>query len=435
MGGKSSSLFGLIFMCSLFSQKTQAFDKCGKRIEEGRRGYFSVYECNEKEQLLSRKVFKEWDFIEENFYKPGELRPFKRRILKSDQVMPADYIFSYINEDENDLSFESITVFDLEGNLKGKHKVQLERKDIESFEKNSILKPKALIIDSGFSFTHPNLKNHVFYNALETLNGDDDDGDNIKDNILGAHGVSVYESSATYTANINEPMRLKSLGAPLSHGTAVADVAMKGLKETGFIGMSGDFHSPAFLYKALEIINKHNVLVVNLSFGFGDRSQPGPVLDDSYDAMSGLIFSARNTLFIIAAGNSSVDFDESDYSEFPACLRGSNVITVGALNTNKIHEEFKDFYEPATISNRGSRCIDFYAPGENMKAAAVGDTVLTATGTSFSAPYTVNQILKISEENPALSSREIKEIVFENIYRPKQSELPSRSGGFLYLTH
>jgi subtilisin family serine protease len=431
--GIFSKSFFLFFVLTTLSNQSFAFDKCGRRIEEGRRGFFSFYECNEHDQLVSRKVFKEWDFIEENFHHPGELKPFKRRILKSDQVTPADYFFTYKSDEENDLSLKSVTVKSFDGVTLGSHKVELSEEEVNSFSPNANLDPKILIIDSGFSFTHPSLKDYVFYNSDEALNDEDSDGDGIKDNVLGFHGVSEYEGSADYTSNINEPLKLKPLGAPLSHGTAVADVAVSELETIGFIGMSGDFHSPAFLYKALEIINKHNIIAVNLSFGFGDRSQPGPISESSYDAMAGLIMSARDTLFVIASGNSGINFDESNYSEFPACLRGSNVITVGALNTNSIAEDKKDHYQAASISNVGRRCVDFYAPGENIQAAAVGDVKLTATGTSFAAPYTVNKILKVYEENPNLNVREIREILEANIYVPTESELPSRLGGFLNM--
>lgn len=102
------------------------------------------------------------------------------------------------------------------------------------------------------------------------------------------------------------------------------------------------------IYKALEHARDMGADFVNLSGG-GKGAEIGEA-----DAIS----SARNTTFVVAAGNDSQNLDEKcDY--FPACYYLRNVYVVGALGRNG---------KRLSSSNYGS-VVDFWELGENVLSA------------------------------------------------------------------
>lgn len=412
-------LFGLTAL-------SQAASTCPKDRNDGKESY--VHECDQEGYLLKKSRFIEEDLAEENFYNKGEKRPFRRDVYISKYAKPASYRFEYLYPNEGDYRLKEIEIYDFLNNLVGVHKITV---DLSQIKRPEYKVPKALIIDSGFNWTHKNLVSKHYYNPDEELNGEDDDGDNIIDNITSLHGSLGAGGSVDYQVNINQIIQLPTKDAPLSHGGFVASVAMKNIENYSFIGVGGDIYSPVYLYKMLDLLTKHDLRVANMSFGFGDKANPIVIGKDSFEAISGIMMSAMNTLFVVAAGNGSVNFQESKYSEYPACFKFRNLLTIGALDTDEINEEELESYVPAHFSNVGERCVDLFAPGVKVEGAGLADTSMKASGTSVSSPYVVNVLLKMHEINEELNPRELKKILLETAYIP-ENKLPARSGGVVF---
>ncbi|MGH1468206.1 MAG: S8 family peptidase [Bdellovibrionales bacterium] len=413
----------ILFGLTAFSQ---ALSICPKDTSDGNESY--VHECDSEGYLFKKSRFIKEDLAEDNFFERGQKRPYRRDVYISEYARPASYRFEYLYPNEGDYRLKETKIYDFLNNLVGVHKIKV---DFSKIKRPEYKAPKALVIDSGFNWDHKDLSSKIYFNPEEELNGKDDDGDNLIDNITSLHGSLGAGGSVDYQANINQIVQLPAKDAPLSHGGFVASVVMKNIEDYSFIGVGGDIYSPVYLYKMLELINKHDLRVANMSFGFGDKANPIVIVKDSFEAISGVMMSAMNTLFVVAAGNGSVDFQESSYSEYPACFKFRNLLTIGALDTDEINEEDLETYAPAHFSNVGERCVDLFAPGVKVGGAGLANTHMKASGTSVSSPYVANIVLKMHEINGDLNSRELKKILLETAYVP-QNKLPARSGGVVF---
>lgn len=119
------------------------------------------------------------------------------------------------------------------------------------------------------------------------------------------------------------------------------------------------------------------------------------------------VASAKDTLFVIAAGNDHNNNDEVPY--FPANIVAENLITVAAT---------QGFSKLATFSNYGKEYVHVAAPGVDIVSSVPGPTLdftLPMSGTSMAAPYVTMVASNVKDENPSLSPVEIKKILIETV--------------------
>ncbi len=386
-----------------------------------------IHTCDQSDNLIKRQRYVDGELYDVDHFKPLEKRPFKRDVYVSKYADPYSYEFTYLKKESGDFRLTKTNIYSLNGDFIGSHKTEVDMSEVEFVYK----KPKALIIDSGFNWTHKDLVSKIHYNQNEVLNGLDDDGDGLIDNITSLNGTTGRGGSVDYKSNIQQVLQLPTHDAPLSHGGFVASVAMKNIDHYSFIGVGGDIYSPVYLYKMLDLINRNELKFANMSFGFGDQKSPIIIDSDSFEAISGIVTASMNTLFVVAAGNGSKNFDETTYSEYPACYQFHNMITVGALDTDEIIQKDLDTYEVASFSNVGERCVDLYAPGVGVEGAGLADTYMKASGTSVSSPYVMNLLLKMHEINESLNIYELKKILMDTAHIPKSGPLKARSGGIV----
>jgi cell wall-associated protease len=114
--------------------------------------------------------------------------------------------------------------------------------------------------------------------------------------------------------------------------------------------------------------------------------------------------AAKNTLFVIAAGNDGANNDVEPTS--PANIKADNTITVAAtLERAKL----------ATFSSYGKEKVDIAAPGVIIDSAIPGDLYLKVSGTSQASPYVANVAGQIKDANKALSPLSIKKILMGTV--------------------
>jgi len=419
---------GLVFLY-VFSLQT-VWAACPKnQINQNQKNYF---QCDESNELIKKTTFVDGDLTDVDFFNSGEKRPFRREVHKSKYTEPAVYDFFYKTDLESDFRFEKVEMRGFDGQFVGEHTTEVPKDFLNELLKTAKPKPvSTLIIDTGFNWTHKSLVGKHHINLDEKIDGKDTDGDGLIDNLTTLNGTEGRGGSVNYLTNINQIVQLPTKDAPLSHGGFVASVAMKNIKSSSFIGAGGDIFNPSYLYRMLGLITEHQISFVNMSFGFGDIASPIAVGLDSFEAVSGIMMASPQTLYVVASGNGSRNFDEIKYSEYPACYRFRNLITVGALNTDRIENDQLEAYAPSHFSNVGERCVDLFAPGEQVLGAGLGQTMMRASGTSVSSPFVLNVLLKMQEINPKLTARELKKILIDTAYIPKSGRLPARSGGII----
>jgi subtilisin family serine protease len=125
-------------------------------------------------------------------------------------------------------------------------------------------------------------------------------------------------------------------------------------------------------------------------------------VNQAVEASKAMPNAAKDTLFVIAAGNDGMNNDVLPTS--PANLRMPNTITVAAtLAYQKI----------ASFSNYGETMVDVAAPGVGILSAIPGNQTLTVSGTSQASPFVANVAALLTDANPNLSNSDLKKILME----------------------
>jgi len=117
-------------------------------------------------------------------------------------------------------------------------------------------------------------------------------------------------------------------------------------------------------------------------------------------AAESLVAPAKNTLFVIAAGNDGMDNDQFPTS--PANIKRDNTITVAATF---------DYQKLASFSNFGAKMVEVAAPGVGIQSSIPGNEYLTVNGTSQASPFVAGVAGMILDQNPSLSNSDVKAIL------------------------
>lgn len=175
-------------------------------------------------------------------------------------------------------------------------------------------------------------------------------------------------------------------------------------------------------------IADHGARVANGSFGTGypqakmivetvmktiSKKEPNPETVDMYAKYflsalvknaKGMLDAAPNTLFVFAAGNDGLNNDI--YPTSPTNLQGDNEISVAATI---------DFDQLAPFSNYGEKMVDVAAPGVGILSSAPGNNYVKVSGTSQAAPYVAGVAGKVIDTNPALTPKQVKDIILQTV--------------------
>ena len=202
------------------------------------------------------------------------------------------------------------------------------------------------VIDTGVTYTHPDLASNIWSNSGEIADGLDNDANGHVDDV---RGWDFVEDDAMPTD-------------PHGHGTHVAGtVGAEGNNGVGVTGVNwevglmplraGDaagYFTDQTIADAMNYACTEGADVVNGSFG-GEGYSP---------VIAGAIGSCPGTLFVFAAGNGGIDQvgDNIDASQpiYPCAFTDPHVVCVAASNESA---------GIASFSNYGPVSVDVAAPG------------------------------------------------------------------------
>lgn len=177
-----------------------------------------------------------------------------------------------------------------------------------------------------------------------------------------------------------------------------------------------------------SLLKFHNVDVTNESFGigYGDATnfitagfisevQRKPTQDELNSILKAyfarllqegprMFNAAPNTVFTIAAGNDNSNNDL--FPDYPADIQADNKIVVAATVGYK---------SLASFSNFGGTKVDVAAPGVAILSTAPTQAYIPLSGTSQATPYVTNIIAAMKDLNPALTARDLKDIVLGTV--------------------
>lgn len=127
---------------------------------------------------------------------------------------------------------------------------------------------------------------------------------------------------------------------------------------------------------------------------------------------------SKNVLLIVPAWELSFDLSQTIF--FPNRIMAKD----GKELTNLMVVSPSDKEgKPSFNANYGSKELDLFAPGMNMKSAYTGDTYETGTGTFLSAATTAGAAALIKSYYPELTAAQVRKLLIDNCTSRKGVEL------------
>jgi subtilisin family serine protease len=286
------------------------------------------------------------------------------------------------------------------------------------------------VIDTGVDYTHPDLKNNMWQNPGEILNGFDDDGNGRIDDI---HGYDFGD-------NDSEPIDRKG------HGTHVAGTIGAAADGQGVIGVNQNISIMALkrkgddegngtlknVVRAVDYAVSEGARVINASWNFsrnfwidtGREVAEFLGLESSVASATDAVKRANDAqvLFVASAGNDGEDTDK--IQRFPSTIDVPNVITVAATNQS---DQLTDF------SNYGMKTVDIAAPGSGIWSTVPGGGYDQKNGTSMAAPHVAGAAALLLAQNPFLTAEQLKNILMTTVDPIDSLKDKTVSGGRLNL--
>jgi len=276
------------------------------------------------------------------------------------------------------------------------------------------------VIDTGIDYEHPDLAANMWVNAGETgvdafgqdrsRNGADDDGNGLVDDVYGYDFVN--NDPDPMDEHFHGTHVAGTIGAVGDNGVGVAGVTHRvKLIALKIFHTSGRSDVTAFISDVAESISyatDKGARVTNNSYGGSSTSQ---LVEDAIAEAN-----AAGSLFVAAAGNSSLDMDSNE--RWPASYRLPNVITVAAVD---------DEGELASFSNFGANTVDLAAPGVSIHSTIptqqYPDPYGLLSGTSMACPHTAGAAALLFAADPGLSVGEARQRLLDSV-----DPLPSLAG-------
>ena len=216
------------------------------------------------------------------------------------------------------------------------------------------------VIDSGVSYTHPDLAPNIWVND-DPAGGGDQDGNGKIDDTRGWDFVQEDNTPLDYNG----------------HGTHVAGtIGAQGNNSAGITGVNWDVTimplraadangglTDADIAQAINYACQNGADVVNGSFG---GAFPNTAVSNAITSPA-----CANTLFVFAAGNdgTNLELNDDDHNSFPCeyhrspaagGVSATNILCVAASQENGTL---------ATFSNRGDTAVHLAAPGTDIWSA------------------------------------------------------------------
>lgn len=273
------------------------------------------------------------------------------------------------------------------------------------------------VLDTGVFLNHPDLRNNIWTNPREVLDGLDNDGNGYPDDIHGWDFVDDVGDPQPHFTN-----GWTNTGA--NHGTAIAGIiGAVGNNTIGIAGVTWNVRimsvrvldsqglgDVATVAKGIDYAVRNGAQIINMSFvGFEQNEVLSAAILRAHEAGVTIVAAAGND----DAQNGGKNLDANP--NYPVCLDGgpgeNDVIGVTAIDEKDVKAVFAGY---------GAHCVDIAAPGvgiwstryQNLTIPGLGDAYGGFwQGTSLATAVVTGAAALIKGINPALTSADIANIL------------------------
>ncbi|MBX3039767.1 MAG: S8 family serine peptidase [Bdellovibrionaceae bacterium] len=277
--------------------------------------------------------------------------------------------------------------------------------------------PGALVavLDTGVDETHPELRSALWKNPGESgldsrghpkeTNGIDDDGNGFIDDVIGWDFVDNDNKPSDELSWANEGHGTHLTGiiaAQANNGIGIRGVSPgSSVMILRFIDTNG-YGTTSAAIRAVQYALKQGAKILNISWG-GDEAGV-----TASRALRDVFVEAERagTLVVVAAGNGSIDLDESPGSSVPASYRLGNMVVVAASGPGG---------HRANFSNFGLKSVDLAAPGIGILSTVPGGGFARFDGSSVAVPHVVGALSRMWGESPSLTAQQLKRALLESV--------------------
>lgn len=227
------------------------------------------------------------------------------------------------------------------------------------------------VIDSGIDLNHEDLKDNIWNNPFEKLDGIDNDNNGYVDDV---HGWNFVGQNNDVNDDYYHGTHVAGIIAGANNGVGIVGVnpfaKIMSLKFQNSSGLGYTGAAVSAINYAVKMKNAGiNVAAINLSWGGGTSVNL---------ALQKALQNANDNGIVVvsAAGNNGSDNDVTP--RYPSSYKMSNSISVGSIN--------KD-YSYASYSNYGKNSVELAAPGSEILSTLPGNKYGYVSGSSTSAPF------------------------------------------------
>lgn len=256
---------------------------------------------------------------------------------------------------------------------------------VEHLENRSLLTPIVAIVDSGIDLNHAYLKDNLWINPHERVDGIDNDNNGYVDDINGwdfVNNDNVPEDTfyhgtfvAGVTKSVDPNVRIMVLRFQNNSGLGYTGAAASAINYATKMKMSGV-----------------DVVSINLSWGGGTSSSL---------VLEGAIKNANNAGIVVVSATGNNGSDNDLIPRYPSSYKFSNSISVGA---------FDGGVSLASFSNYGKNSVEVAANGVGVYSSLPGNSYGYISGTSFAAPY-VSGMVSLLKRIGNYSASQIKQSI------------------------
>ena len=267
------------------------------------------------------------------------------------------------------------------------------------------------VIDEGIDVNHPDLAPNIWTNPFDPIDGVDNDGNGLIDDVHGwdflHDDASVYDGTAGDVVDVHGTHVAGTIGARGGNGIGVAGVVWNVKMISGkFLDVDGSgtsFDAAAALDYLVDLKGRHGLNIVAANNSWGGEAYS----ETLYQAV--VRAADAGIVFVAAAGNEGMNTDTSPH--YP-----SNYSTLAAAGYEAVISvaSLDRWGQRSPFSNYGATTVDIGAPGGDIVSTLPhggGMDYGSFSGTSMATPHVTGAVALYKAMHPNASASQIRSAI------------------------